>query len=138
MHNNPSKLYCKSDKMQHMTNNNNLSDAIPPVESIPCTDCGNHVTISPYLDSHYIAGMDDFLYHGQCRNIACQKCSKKKKLFLVCVACQATYNNKSVNGSMTRVTKSIKTTNKHTKSKQHMSSMKYWKNYLSWNNNNHL
>ena len=35
--------------------------------------------------------------------------------------------NRSLNGSTTGVTKSIKTATKHTKSQQHMSSMKYWK-----------
>ena len=50
---------------------------------------------------------------------------KKEKVCLVCIACQATNNNRSVNGSMTGVTKSIKTTTKHAKSQQHMSSMKY-------------
>ena len=35
--------------MQHMTKINNLSDVIPPMESIPCPDCGNRVTISPHL-----------------------------------------------------------------------------------------
>ena len=125
MHNNPSKLiYCMSDNMQHMTNNNNLSDVIPPMECIPCPDCGNHVKISPHPNFHCIAGMDDCLYHGQCKNIACQNCSKKKKVFLICSACLATNNSISVNGSMTGVTKSIKTTTKHTKSQQHISSMK--------------
>ena len=106
---------------------NNLSDVIPPVESIPCPDCGNHVTISPHHNSHCIAGMDDCLYHGQCRNIACQNCSTKKKVFLVRIACQSTTDNRSVNGSMK---KSIKTTTKHAKSQQHMRSMKYWKKQL--------
>ena len=123
--------------MQHMTKINNLSDVIPPIESIPCPDCGNCVTILPHPNSHFIAGMDDCLYHGQCRNIACQNCSKKKKVFLICIACQATNNrsvkcqatnnNRSVNGSTTGVTKRIKTATKHTKSQQHMSSMMYWK-----------
>ena len=131
MHNNPSKLYCISDNMQHMTKINNLSDVIPPMESIPCPDCGNRVTISPHPNSHFIAGMDDCLYHGQCRNIACQNCSKKKKVFLVCIACQATNNNRSVNRSTTSVTKSIKTVTKHAKSQQHMSSMKYWKKIIN-------
>ena len=99
--------------MQHMTKINNLSDVIHPMESIPCPDCGNRVTISPHPNSHF--------------NIACQNCSKKKKVFLVCIACQATNNNGSVNGSTTGVTKSIKTATKHAKSQQHMSSMKYWK-----------
>ena len=116
--------------MQRMTNITNLSDVIPTMESIPCPDCGNHVTISPHPNSHVIAGMDDCLYHGQCRNIACQNCSKKKKVFLVCIACHATNNSRSVNGSTTGVTKSIKTATKHAKSQQHMSSMKYWKNIL--------
>ena len=115
--------------MQHMTNSTNHSDVIPTMESIQCPDCGNRVTISPHPNSHIIAGMDNCLYHVQCRNIACQNCSKKKKVFLVCIACQATNNNRSVNGSTTSVTKSIKTATKHAKSQQHMSSMKYWKNY---------
>ena len=109
-----------------MTKINNLSDVIPPMESIPCPDCGNCVTISPHPNSLFIAGMDDCLYHGQCRNIACQNCSKKKKVFLICIACQATNKNRSVNGSTTGVTKSIKTATKHAKSQQHMSSMKSW------------
>ena len=113
-----------------MTKITNLSFVIPPMESIPCPDCGNHVTISPHPNSHFIAGMDDCLYHGQCRNIACQNCSKKKKVFLVCIACQATNNNRSPHGSTTGLTKSIKTATKHTKSQQHMSSMKYWKKLL--------
>ena len=116
--------------MQHMTNITNLSDVIPTMESIPCPDCGNRVTISPHPNSHVIAGMDDCLYHGQCRNIACQNCSKKKKVFLVCIACHATNNSRSVNGSTTGVTKSIKTATKHAKSQQHMSSMKYWKKII--------
>ena len=74
--------------------------------------------------------MDDCLYHGQCRNIACQNCSKKKKVFLVCIACLATNNNRSVNGSTNGVQKSIKTATKHTKPQQHMNSMKYWKKLL--------
>ena len=45
--------------MQHTTNITNLSDIIPTVESIPCPDCGNRVTISPHPNSHFIAGMDD-------------------------------------------------------------------------------
>ena len=97
------------------------------MESIPCPDCGNCVTISPHPNSHFIAGMDDCLYRAQSRNIACQNCSKKKKVFLVCITCQATNNNRSVNGSTTGVTKRIKTATKHAKSQQHMSSMKYWK-----------
>ena len=48
-------------------------------------------------------------------------------VFLVCIACHAINNNRSVNGSTTGVTKSIKTATKHAKSQQHMSSMKYWK-----------
>ena len=68
--------------MQHMTNITNLSDVIPTMESIPCPDCGNRVTISPHPNSHVIAGMDDCLYHGQCRNIACQNCSKRKSYSL--------------------------------------------------------
>ena len=55
---------------------------------------------------------------------------QKEKGFLVCIACQATNNNRSVNGSMTGVRKSIKTATKRTKSQQHMSSMKYWKKLL--------
>ena len=105
---------------------NNLSAVIPPVESILCPDCDNHVTISPHPNSHGIAGMDDCLYHGQCRNIACQNCSTKKEVFLVCIACQS-MTDRSINGSTTGVTKSIKTTTKHAKSQQHMRSMKYWK-----------
>ena len=31
--------------MQHMTKINNLSAAIHPMESIPCPDCGNRVTM---------------------------------------------------------------------------------------------
>ena len=85
--------------MQQWTNITNLSDVIPTMESIPCPDCGNHVIISPHPNSHYIAGMDDCLYHGQCKNIACQTCSKKKKVFFVCIACLATNNNRSVLGS---------------------------------------
>ena len=107
--------------MQHMMNITNLSDVIPTMESIPCPECGNHVTISSHPDSHVIAGMDDCLYHGQCRNIACQNCSKKKKVFLICIACHAINNNRSVNGSRTGATKSIKTATKHAKSQQHMS-----------------
>ena len=37
--------------MRHMTKINNLSDVIPPMESIPCPDCGNCVTISPHPNS---------------------------------------------------------------------------------------
>ena len=77
----------------------NLSAVIPPVESILCPDCGNNVTIAPHPNSHGIAGMDDCLYHGQCRNIACQNCSTKKKVFLVCITCQS-MSDRSVNGSM--------------------------------------
>ena len=116
--------------MHHMTSNI-LSDDIPPVESILCPDCGNNVTISPHPKSHCIAGMDDCLYHGQCRNIACQNCSNKKKVFLICIACQATTNNRSVNGSMTGVTKIIKTATKHAKSQQHMRSMNYWNKIIN-------
>ena len=47
--------------MQQMTNITNLSDIIPTMESIPCPDCGNRVTISPHPNSHFIAGMDDCL-----------------------------------------------------------------------------
>ena len=109
--------------MQHMTNITNLSDVIPTTESIPYPDCGNRVTISPHPNSHFIAGMDDCLYHGQCWNIACQNCSKKKKVFLVCLGCLATNNNRSVNGSTYGVQKSIKTTTEHAKSQQHMNSI---------------
>ena len=112
--------------MQQRTNNTNLSDVIPTMESIPCPDCGNPVIISPHPNSHYIAGMDDCLYHGQCKNIACQTCSKKKKVFLVCIACLATNNNRSVHGSTTSVYKSTKAATKHAKTQQHMNSMKYW------------
>ena len=105
---------------------NNIISVIPPVESIPCPDCGNHVTISPHPNSHGIAIMDDCLYHGQCQYIACQNCSTKKKVFLVCITCQS-MTDRSVNGSMTGVTKIIKTATKHAKSQQHMKSMKYWK-----------
>ena len=81
-------------------------------------------------NSHYIAGMDDCLYHGQCKNIACQTCSKKKKVILICIVCLATNNNRSVNGSTHGVQKSTKSATKHAKSQQHMNSMKYWgKNY---------
>ena len=117
--------------MQHMTNTANLSDVIPTMESIPCPDCGNCVTISPHPNSHFIAGMDDCLYHGQCRNIACQNCSKKKKVFLVCLAYLATNNNISVNGSTYGVQKSIKTATKHAKSQQHMNSIKYWEKIIT-------
>ena len=106
--------------------NNNLSAVIPPVQSILCPDCSNHVTISPQLNSHGIAGINECLFHCQCRNIACQNCSTKKKVFLVCIACQS-MTDRSVIGSMTRVTKSIKTTTKHAKSQQHRRSMKNWK-----------
>ena len=116
--------------MQNLTNNNNLRDVIPPMECIPCPDCGDRVTISPHPNSHCIAGMDDCLYHGQCRNTACQNCSKKKKVFLVCIACLANNSNTSINGSSTGMTKSMKTATKHAKSKQHISSMKYWKKQL--------
>ena len=112
--------------MQHMTNITNLSDVIPTMEYIPCPDCGNRITISPHPNSHFIAGMDDCLYHGQCKNIACQTCSKKKKVFLVCIACLATNNNRSVHGSSHGVHKSTKTATKHAKTQQHMNSMKYW------------
>ena len=117
--------------MQQMTNITNLSDVIPTMESIPCPDCGNRVTISPHPNSHCIAGMDDCLYHGQCKNIACQTCSKKKKVFLVCIACLATNNNRSVNGSTHGVHKSTKTATKHAKTQQHMNSMKYWKKIIT-------
>ena len=113
-----------------MTNITNLSDLIPTMESIPCPDCGNRLTISPHPNSHVIAGMDDCLYHGQCRNIACQYLSKKEKVFLDCIACHATNNCRFVNGSTTGVTKSIKTTTKHAKSQQHMNSMKNWKKII--------
>ena len=117
--------------MQHMTNITNLSDVIPTTESIPCPDCGNRITISPHPYSHFIPGMDDCLYHGQCKNIACKNCSKKKKVFLVCLACLATNNNRSVHGSTYGVQKSIKTATKHAKSQQHMNSIKYIKNLLN-------
>ena len=116
--------------MQERTNITNLSDVIPTMESIPCPDCGNPVIISPHPNSHYIAGMDDCLYHGQCKNIACQTCSKKKKVFLVCIACLATNNNRSVHGSTHSVYKSTKAATKHAKTQQHMNSMKYWKKQL--------
>ena len=77
-----------------MTTITNLSDVIPTTESIPCPDFGNRVTILPHPNSHFIAGMDDCLYHSQCKNIACQTCSKKKKVFLVCIACLTTNNNR--------------------------------------------
>ena len=115
--------------MQNLTNNNNLRDVIPPMECIPCPDCGDRVTISPHPNSHCIAGMDDCLYHGQCRNTACSVCSKKK-VFLVCIACLANNSNTSINGSTTGVTKSMKTATKHAKSKQHINSMKFWKKQL--------
>ena len=117
--------------MQHMTNITNLSDVIPTTESVPCPDCVNRVTISPHPNSHFIAGMDDCLYHGQCRNIACQNCSKKKKVFPVCLACLATNNNRSVNCSTYAVQKCIKTATKHAKSQQHMNSIKYWKKIIT-------
>ena len=60
--------------MQHMTNITNLSDVIPTMESIPCPDCGNRVTISPHRNSHVIARMDDCLYHGQCKCISKYMC----------------------------------------------------------------
>ena len=101
--------------MQHMKNIINLSDIMPTMESIPCPDCGNRVTISPHTNSHFIAGMDDCLYHDQGRNIACQNYSKKKKVFLVCITCLATNNNRSVNGSTNGVQKIIKTATKHAK-----------------------
>ena len=116
--------------MQERTNITNLSDIIPTMESIPCPDCGNPVIISPHPNSHYIAGMDDCLYHGQCKNIACQTCSKKKKVFLVCIACLATNNNRSVHGSTHSVYKSTKAATKHAKTQQHMNSMKYWEKKL--------
>ena len=116
--------------MQQMTNITNLGDIIPTMESIPCPDCGNRVTISPHPNSHYIAGMDDCLYHGQCKNIACQTCSKKKKVFLVCIACLATNNIRSVHESTHGVHKSTKTATKHAKTQQHMNSMKYWEKLL--------
>ena len=112
--------------MLQMTNITNLNNVIPPIESIPCPDCGSHVTISPHPNSHYIAGMDDCLYLGQSKNIACQTCSKKKKVFLVCIACLATNNNRSVHGSTHSVNKSTKAATKHAKTQQHMNSMKYW------------
>ena len=65
--------------MQYMTNITNLSDIITLMESIPCPDCGKRVTITPHPNSHFIAGIDDCLYHDSCRNNACQNCSKKKK-----------------------------------------------------------
>ena len=106
--------------MQQMTNITNLSDVIPTMESIPCPDCGNRVTISPHPNSHYIAGMDDCLYHGQCKNIACQTCSKKKKVFLVFISCLATNNNRSVHGSTHGVHKNTKIATKHAKTEQHI------------------
>ena len=110
MHNNQTyQLYCINEILQHMTTITNLSDVIPTMESIPCPDCGNRVTISPHPNSHFIAGMDDCLYHGQCKNIACQTCSKKKKVFLVCIACLATNKNRSVHGSTHGVHTSTKT-----------------------------
>ena len=39
----------------------------------------------------------------------------KKKVFLVCIACLATNNNRSVSGSTNGVQKIIKTATKHTK-----------------------
>ena len=92
----------------------NLSAVIPPEEFFLCPDCGATVTIAPHPNLHGIAGMDDCLYHGQCRSVACQNCSTKKKVFLVCIACQS-MSVRSVNGSMTGVTKSTKTTTKHAK-----------------------
>ena len=99
--------------------------------SIPCPDCANRVTISPHPNSHFIDGMDDCLYHGQCRNIACPNCSKKEKVFLICIACLVTNNNRSVNGSTNGLQKSIKTATKHAKSQQHMNSIKYWKKIIT-------
>ena len=55
---------------------------------------------------------------------------KRKKVFLVCIAGLTTNSNTLINGSTTGVTKSMKTATKHAKSKQHMSSMKYWKKLL--------
>ena len=106
--------------MQHMTNITNLSDVIPTMESILCPDCGNRITISPHPNSHFIANMAHCLYHGQCRNIACQNSSKKKKVFVVCIACRANNNNRSVTHSTNGVQKSLKTATKHAKSQQHM------------------
>ena len=66
MHNNQTYyFYYISEIMQHMTNITNLSDVIPTMESIPCPDCGNRVTISPHPNSHFIAGMDDCLWPMQ-------------------------------------------------------------------------
>ena len=50
----------------------------------------------------------------------------RKKVFLVCIACQST-SDRSVNGSETGVTKSIKSATKHAKSQHHMKLMQYWK-----------
>ena len=50
----------------------------------------------------------------------------EEKVFLVCIACQS-MSDRSVNGSVTGVTKSIKTTTKNAKSQHHMKSMKFWK-----------
>ena len=109
-----------------MTSTNHNAVIPPAVECILCPDCGDNITITSHPNSHGIAGMDDCLYNGQCSNIACQNFSMKKKVFLVCIACQS-MSDRSVNGSVTRVTNSIKTTTKHTKSQHHMKSMKYWK-----------
>ena len=117
--------------MQHMTNITSLSDIIPTTESIPCPDCGNHVTISPHPNSHFIPGMEDCLYHGQCKNIACQTCSKNKKVFLVCLACYTTHNNRPVKGSTYGVQQSTRTATKHAKTQKHKNSMKYWKKIIT-------
>ena len=65
------------------------------------------------------------------RTLHGQTCSKKKKVFLVCIECSATNNNRSVNGSTHGVHKSTKTATKHAKTQQHMNSMKYWKKIIT-------
>ena len=104
----------------------NPSTVIPPVQSILCPDCDDNITIGPHPNSHGIASMDDCHYHEQCSNIACQNTSTKKKVLLVCIACQS-MSDRSVNGSVPGFTKSIKTATKHTKSQPHMKSIQFWK-----------
>ena len=113
-----------------MSNFTSLSDVFPSMESIPCPDCGNHVTISPHPNSHFIPGMDDCLYHGQCKNIVCQTCSKKRKVFLVCLACYTNNNNRHVKCSTYSVHQNTRAATKHTKTQQHKNSMKYWKRLI--------
>ena len=56
---------------------------------------------------------------------------KNKKVFLVCLACFTTHNNRPVKGSTYGVQQSTRTVTKHAKTQKHKNSMKYWKKIIT-------